>query len=83
MITVTLQNEAWDDVEDGTEALLDEWLVKAGTPVKAGEIIAIVVVAKTSFEVVAPGNGTVSKLLVSLQETVTRGQPLLEFEPEI
>ncbi|MDH4580754.1 biotin attachment protein [Pseudomonas sp. BN415] len=82
MITIELQEEAWDDVEDGTEALLDEWLVQPGSRVRAGDVIAIVVVAKTSFELVAPVDGVVCNLLVEFQDTIARGQALAELEPE-
>ena len=30
MIEIKLPDEAWADVEEGTEALLDEWLVAVG-----------------------------------------------------
>ena len=82
MIVIALQDEAWDDVEDGTEALLDEWLVKTGDRVEAGEVVAIVVVAKTTFELVAPVAGVIGQLLVGLQDNVARGQGLVELEPE-
>jgi len=40
MIAIQLQDDAWTDVEEGTEALLDEWLVKPGDSVAAGQVLA-------------------------------------------
>ena len=34
MKDIVLPQEAWQDVEPGTEALVEEWLVKAGDTVK-------------------------------------------------
>jgi pyruvate/2-oxoglutarate dehydrogenase complex dihydrolipoamide acyltransferase (E2) component len=73
---IHLQEEAWEDTEEGTEALLDEWLVKAGDKVEAGQVVASVMVAKTKFDVAAPAAGVVSELKVAAQENFTRGQAL-------
>lgn len=76
MTEVQLQEEAWQDVEEGTEALLDEWHVTAGDKVDAGQLIATVMVAKTKFEVLAPSAGVVAELKVGAQENFARGQPI-------
>ena len=34
MANVLLNEDAWTDTEDGTEALLQEWLVKVGDRVQ-------------------------------------------------
>jgi pyruvate/2-oxoglutarate dehydrogenase complex dihydrolipoamide acyltransferase (E2) component len=81
MIEIRLQDDAWTDVEEGTAALLDEWLVKPGDSVGAGQVLANVMVVKTSFEVAAPAAGTIAKLLVGAQDNFTRGQPLAELQP--
>jgi pyruvate/2-oxoglutarate dehydrogenase complex dihydrolipoamide acyltransferase (E2) component len=81
MIKIQLQEEAWTDVEEGTEALLDEWKVKVGDSVTAGQVLANVMVVKTAFEVVAPSAGTVTKLLVNAQDNFGRGNPLAELKP--
>jgi len=47
MIEISIPDEAWADVEAGTEALLDEWFVAAGDEVEAGQIIGSVMVVKT------------------------------------
>jgi pyruvate/2-oxoglutarate dehydrogenase complex dihydrolipoamide acyltransferase (E2) component len=80
MIHIQLQDDAWEDLETGTEALLDEWHVKTGDTVEAGQLLASVMVIKSSFEVLAPAAGTVSKLLVAAQDNFTRDQPLAELE---
>ncbi len=79
MTEIHLQDEAWEDIDEGTEALLDEWLVKEGDVVEAGQVVANVMVIKTSFEVLAPAAGTIGKLLVGVQENFTRGQALAEL----
>lgn len=80
MTEIHLQEEAWEDVEEGTEALLDEWLVKAGDSVTAGQIVATVMVAKTKFEVAAPAAGTVGELKVAAQENFARGTPIATLQ---
>lgn len=79
MTEIHLQDEAWEDIDEGTEALLDEWHVKEGDVVEAGQLVASVMVIKTSFEVLAPAAGTISKLLVAAQDNFTRGQALAEL----
>jgi pyruvate/2-oxoglutarate dehydrogenase complex dihydrolipoamide acyltransferase (E2) component len=81
MIAIQLQDDAWTDVEEGTEALLDEWLVKPGDSVAAGQVLANVMVVKTAFEVVSPAAGKITKLLVDAQGNFARGQPLAELQP--
>lgn len=72
-VEITLQQEAWADVEANTEALVDEWLVKPGDMVEAEQAIATVVVVKTSYEVVAPAAGVVSEILVQAGGTFAQG----------
>ena len=45
MTDVLLDAAAWKDVEAGTEALLDQWLVREGEAVRAGQPLARVVAA--------------------------------------
>ncbi|MCG4453250.1 lipoyl domain-containing protein [Pseudomonas sp. SA3-5] len=79
MTAIHLQDDAWEDIEEGTEALLDEWHVKEGDVVEAGQLVASVMVIKTSFDVLAPAAGTIGKLLVAAQDNFTRGQALAEL----
>jgi len=76
---VSLEIAAWAGVEEGTEALLEEWLVREGDPVRADQPVANAMLLKASYEIVAPIDGTVNRLLVGEGETFTRGQPLLEI----
>ena len=75
-IEVTLPPEAWTDVEPGTEALVDKWHVKVGDRVGAGQLLASVVLVKTSFEIVAPAAGVVERILVEAEGTFGPGKPL-------
>lgn len=73
---IVLQQDAWTDVEPGTEALVEEWLVKEGDTVAAGQPVASVVVVKTNFEVVAPASGVLERILVKAEETFAPGKAL-------
>jgi len=57
MIDITLPEAAWQDVEPGTEALVDQWLVREGDRVQAGQVLAKVVLVKTTLEITAPVDG--------------------------
>jgi len=73
---VTLPDDVWQDVEPGTEALVDEWFVKEGDVVQSGQRLANVVLVKTNHEVEAPVAGIVERILVAEESTFARGQPL-------
>jgi pyruvate/2-oxoglutarate dehydrogenase complex dihydrolipoamide acyltransferase (E2) component len=75
-IEITLPNEAWQDVEPGTEALVEDWMVPEGGAVLAGQVVASVVVVKTSHDVVAPADGILEKILVPAESTFKPGQAL-------
>lgn len=76
MIDIVLAAEAWKDVEPGTEALVDQWLVREGDRVRAGQTIAVVVLVKASIDIAAPADGTVSQILVEKDATFKPGQTL-------
>ncbi len=80
MIDIALVEEAWKDVDVGTEALLDAWKVQEGDQVKQGQTLAVVVLVKTSFDVVAPADGIVEQILVAKEDTFKRGQPLARLK---
>lgn len=61
------------DMEAGT---LVEWLVKPGTPVKRGDIIAVVETQKGAIEIEVFHEGTLERLLVETGATVPVGTPL-------
>lgn len=76
MTDVVLADEMWEGVEPNTEALVDEWLVKEGERVAAGQPLVKVVLVKTSYEVVAPASGIIERILVNKEQTFPRGRPL-------
>lgn len=80
MMNILLQDDAWEDLEEDVEALLDEWHVREGEVVEQGQLIATAMVAKSSFDVLAPAAGTIRKLLVTAQDNFTRSQALAELE---
>lgn len=75
-VEVSLAAEAWADVEPGTEALVEEWLVSEGAQVQAGQALASVVVVKTNHEVLAPTAGVITQILVAAEATFAPGQAL-------
>ena len=76
MIEITLAAAAWKDIDPGTEALVDKWLVVEGDAVRAGQPIANVVLVKANQEIVAPANGRIEKILVKSEETFAQGNPI-------
>ncbi len=76
MIEITLAADAWKDIDPGTEALVDKWLVREGDTVRAGQPIANVVIIKTNQEIVAPVDGRIEKILVKSEETFAKGKPI-------
>ena len=76
MVDIMLPDEAWTDVEEGTEALLDEWLVAVGDRVDAGQVIANVVLVKSTHELTAPAAGVIQSLDVAATANFPRGKVL-------
>lgn len=76
MTEITLGADAWKDIEPGVEALVDKWLVAEGDTVRAGQIVANVVIIKASQDIVAPTNGRIEKILVKADETFAQGRPI-------
>jgi biotin carboxyl carrier protein len=80
MIKVTMADDVWDDVEEGTEALLQDWQVKPGEAVAAGQLLVLAELVKTTHEIVAPAAGRLAAILVAEGDTFGRGQALAEIE---
>ena len=76
MTDITLPDDVWADVEAGTEALLDEWLVAPGDRVEAGQVVANVVLVKATHEVLAPEAGVIESLEVAATANFARGAVL-------
>jgi pyruvate/2-oxoglutarate dehydrogenase complex dihydrolipoamide acyltransferase (E2) component len=77
---VILDDSHWQGVDEGTEALVEQWLVTEGARVTAGQPLAQVVIVKASCEVVSPVNGVVTRILVPADGTFLRGAPLAEVQ---
>ena len=56
-----------------TEGLIVEWRKKEGDPVKKGDILFVLETEKVTYDVEAPEDGTLGKILVKEQETVPVG----------
>ncbi len=82
MIEIKIPDEAWTDVESGTEALLDEWLVAVGDEVKEGQILGSVMVVKTAIELVAPATGVIESLDVAATQNFGKGAVLGRLRPQ-
>lgn len=80
-VGIRLPDEMWTDVEPGTEALLDKWLVKEGDTVAANQPVASVVLIKTAVDVTAPASGRIARILVPADGTFGRGSDLALLEP--
>jgi pyruvate/2-oxoglutarate dehydrogenase complex dihydrolipoamide acyltransferase (E2) component len=81
MLGIRLPADVWKDVEPGTEALLDKWLVNEGDQVSAAQPVASVVLVKTTIEVTAPANGRIARIVVPREGTFGRDQDLAFLEP--
>lgn len=80
MTEITLSAGAWKDVEPGVEALVDKWLVGEGDTVRAGQLLANVVLVKSNQDIVAPADGRIEKILVPANETFAKGKPIALLE---
>jgi len=80
MTDIILDDAVWADVDEGTEALLQEWQVKAGDSVEAGQVLAVAELVKTSHEIFAPAAGRVAAIKVPEQDTFARGAVLAQLE---
>ena len=76
MTDIVLPDSVWEGVEPSTEALVDQWLVREGDRVVAGQVLAKVVLVKTNLEVTAPADGVVERILVPVEQTFAKGRPL-------
>ena len=81
MTDIVLDDAVWQDVEEGTEALLQEWQVAAGDSVEAGQVLCVAELVKTTHEVTAPSAGTIASLAVAAEDTFGRGAVLAVLEP--
>jgi multifunctional 2-oxoglutarate metabolism enzyme len=67
--------------ESVTEGTVLEWHVSEGDSVEEGQTMVEVSTDKVDAEVPAPASGTVTKLLVEVDDTIDVGKPLAEIDP--
>jgi 2-oxoglutarate decarboxylase len=67
--------------ESVTEGTVLEWHVSEGDSVEEGQTMVEVSTDKVDAEVPAPSSGTVTKILVQVDEEVDVGKPLAEIDP--
>src|SRR5688572_6358386 len=67
--------------ESVTEGTVLEWHVSEGDSVAEGDTVVEVSTDKVDAEVPAPADGTISKLLVKVDDVVEVGAALAELEP--
>jgi 2-oxoglutarate dehydrogenase E1 component len=79
--TATLQIAMPEMGESVTEGIVLEWHVAEGDFVKEGDTVVEVSTDKVDAEVPAPADGTITKLLVAVDDEVPVGAPMAEMEP--
>src|SRR3954454_10137346 len=67
--------------ESVTEGTVLEWHVSEGESVEEGDTMVEVSTDKVDAEVPAPASGTVTKIIVQVDEEVDVGKPLAEIDP--
>ncbi|HEY3191260.1 MAG TPA: multifunctional oxoglutarate decarboxylase/oxoglutarate dehydrogenase thiamine pyrophosphate-binding subunit/dihydrolipoyllysine-residue succinyltransferase subunit [Solirubrobacterales bacterium] len=67
--------------ESVTEGTVLEWHVSEGESVEEGQTMVEVSTDKVDAEVPAPASGTVTKIMVQVDEEVDVGKPLAEIDP--
>src|SRR4051794_1488129 len=78
--TATVQIAMPEMGESVTEGIVLEWHVSVGDFVNEGDTVVEVSTDKVDAEVPAPVSGTVTKLLVEVDDEVPVGAPMLELE---
>jgi biotin carboxyl carrier protein len=80
MIDITMADSLWTDVEYGTEALLQDWQIRVGDTVSAGQALVMAELVKTTHEITAPAAGRIVSINVAGHETFPRGAVLARIE---
>jgi 2-oxoglutarate dehydrogenase E1 component len=78
--TATVQIEMPAMGESVTEGTVLEWHVAEGDAVAEGDTVVEVSTDKVDAEVPAPASGTITKLLVAVDDVIEVGAPLAEME---
>jgi multifunctional 2-oxoglutarate metabolism enzyme len=79
--TTTVQIQMPEMGESVTEGIVLEWHVAVGDFVHEGDTVVEVSTDKVDAEVPAPADGTITKLLVAVDDEVPVGAPMAEMEP--
>lgn len=80
MVDISLPDEVWADVEEGTEALLEDWFVAVGDRVEQGQVVANVMLVKAAHEITAPAAGVVEAIEVAAEQNFARGKVLARIK---
>src|SRR3954447_20211829 len=67
--------------ESVTEGTVLEWHVSEGDAVEEGQTMVEVSTDKVDAEVPSPASGTVTKIMVQVDEEIDVGKPLAEIDP--
>src|SRR5215510_10365441 len=68
--------------ESITEVQISEWLKKEGDAVKADEPVAVIDSEKTTFELPAPKDGVLTRILHQSGETIHVGEVVAQIEAD-
>src|ERR1700761_7244796 len=79
--TATVQIAMPEMGESVTEGIVLEWHVSVGDFVNEGDTVVEVSTDKVDAEVPAPAGGTITKLLVEVDDEVPVGAPMAEMAP--
>lgn len=71
-ISVKVPTDLW---QGDDEAVLTSWLTSDGSWVNEGTLLAEIMVAKSQFEITAPGSGKI-KLLRSVEDVLAKGDEI-------
>ena len=82
MTEIVMGAEGWADIEEGTEALLQEWHVNPGDAVQEGQLLAVAELVKTTHEIVAPAAGRLAEITVEAGDTFANGAVLAKLSRE-
>ena len=81
MVEITAPAEWFEEAGAGAEGLLDAWLVAERDQVAAGQPVADAIVVKSSFQIAAPCDGTIARIIVRVGDTFAPGAVLAVVEP--
>lgn len=82
MIEIKAPAEPFEDAGEGVEGLLEAWLVDEHDRVAAGQAVGDAIVVKTSFQILAPCDGTLAELVVAAGDTFPAGAVLARVEED-